>query len=751
MRGRNTFVALRSNRASASMAGMRRGFWKGWWLFAGVVWGCGTPPLTASPAAPRPQAAPNVAPEPPKAEDDAPELEQLARARDPQGVQLAAKALGSPDPARRMLGARALVGYGAAARDAQAALLLSLANEPPGELSGTMAWVLLELDTEQGAREVLARLSDGSLLLASNLERAPVFEVARLRQYAARFRNDKATYEPYLYALGARLGGAEVVAELSGVSADPRQAFFQQKLIFDVIAWLGDPGAAGALYEVTQKQPAVYFETRAAHALASVGDLRAAPLLARRLKLDPLKVYSDERDWEMMLKRDDNERVVSARLLADLAVLHPEAHAQLIRETEASLWAWLTERPSPHANGLRALAAMGSRKHIAQLRRWANPPTGLPKEGQQPPMPEEWVIAQVGLRYVGALRDGPSRPVLLKSLQRRPRELDVTMDGLMQGGVAILGMSLRALGVGAAHGLSEWRDPAAFAPLLRYVESARDNEQSRCMAGEALGWVGNDRDLQQLAERLVLRAAKSPLDKTEHIFLSCAFEAFQQRPVPSAVPSLLALLDPTIDTQVRHAAARGLGRTALDASAEHRLLQLLGQRELRSAAAVALMLGGSSKAAATAFSTHMTTEGANNEELLSLWYDSFGFWSREDVANGTLFRWVENAAAMRALSLQGREKKPEQLLRRALANLVYDNGPHSATRVVLVRQLRQVATGKDERLARQALDALVLLDQVGVLLDLARTGPHSPVARAAHQRALTEGRLPAATTAKDWP
>src|SRR5687767_15510394 len=93
------------------------------------------------------------------------------------------------------------------------------------------------------------------------------------------------------------------------------------------------------------------------------------------------------------------------------------------------------------------------------------------------PMPEEWVIAQSAMRYVGWIKDQRSYSVLEKALTARPKELDVTMDGLMVGGVAILGMTLRAIGVGAADGMSEWRDHKSFKPLFDYINEPKNNEQ----------------------------------------------------------------------------------------------------------------------------------------------------------------------------------------------------------------------------------------------------------------------------------
>ena len=77
-------------------------------------------------------------------------------------------------------------------------------------------------------------------------------------------------------------------------------------------------------------------------------------------------------------------------------------------------------------------------------------------------MPEEWIIAQSAQRYIGALRDPSSFEPLIANLKARPAQIDVTMDALWTGATAILGMSLRTIGVGAAQGLSEWGDPRAF-------------------------------------------------------------------------------------------------------------------------------------------------------------------------------------------------------------------------------------------------------------------------------------------------
>ncbi|HXK16383.1 MAG TPA: HEAT repeat domain-containing protein, partial [Polyangiaceae bacterium] len=289
---------------------------------------------------------------------------------------------------------------------------------------------------------------------------------------------DKDARQAYLQAL-RDAGGTEALLLALGAAPgdDEKTAWYMTKQVFDLIhspsegnAGLDDPHGADALVAFIASKPHIHFQTRAAFALAALGDTRAVPALAARLRLDPLKIYSDRNDWEMMLKRDDGERVAAARMLADLAELHPEARPLIAKQSEDALVFWLQSSPSPHANGMRALAAMRSAKAAPLLRKWSKPQSPLAKEGQQPPMPEDWVLAQSALRYLGVIQDEPSHAVLEKMLKLRPSGLDVTMDGLMQGGIAILGMSLRAVGVGAAEGFSEWRDPRAFKPLLAHIE-----------------------------------------------------------------------------------------------------------------------------------------------------------------------------------------------------------------------------------------------------------------------------------------
>ncbi len=525
-----------------------------------------------------------------------------------------------------------------------------------------------------------------------------------------------------------RVDGAALVRALRDLPVDKDASLFVQKRIFDRVDALNDPGAADELLRFLATKPHPYFETRAALALSALGDLRSVPYLAQRLLRDPLTTYG-ESDFELMLKRDDNERVAAARRLADLSFLHPAARAELLKQVEGPLLHWLRDRAAPHGNGLRALAALGSTRAIADFRTWSNPSLPLPEQGDPPPMSIKWVIAQMTLRYVGVLHDEPSWTVLLGALTRRPPKLDLSMDNLPRANLSLLGMTLRAIGVGAAEGLSEWRDARAFAPLLAYVRDAKNNEGSRLSACNALAWVGSDADLRSLATKLVV---PKPDDAAGTFLAACLLGGLRQRPAAGVAAALLPLLTERMPAELRNGVARAMGQNALGPPLEASLKKLFTRPTLANDAALALMLGGTPEGAVSAVKA---TQG-NTATLEEAWRRSFDFWSVEDVANGTLFRVMENAEAL--AKLRNRDQSwAQRALASELGALQFDNGPHSATRVVLDHQLMTLARGGDERRAELAIRALGLVGDAGMLLALSReSGPRAKLAQATYDELL---------------
>jgi hypothetical protein len=73
------------------------------------------------------------------------------------------------------------------------------------------------------------------------------------------------------------------------------------------------------------------------------------------------------------------------------------------------------------------------------------------------------------------------------------------------------------------------------------------------------------------------------------------------------------------------------------------------------------------------------------------------------------------------------------MLMRQLDNLVFDNGPHSFTRVVLRKRLYDVARGNDEAKRAGAIRTLAFMKEQGVLLALRdEQGPAGQLARDAY-------------------
>jgi HEAT repeat protein len=528
---------------------------------------------------------------------------------------------------------------------------------------------------------------------------------------------DKDSREKYLQALRDGVGGIGLVVALYAVDeSEPQTNWYRKKQIFGLIDELNDPRAADSLYEYLQVEKHIHYQTRAASALAAIGDVRAVPMLAKRLRMDPLKIYSDQYDWEMALKRDDAERREAARMIADLAVLHPDKRQQIAEQAEDAVIFWIHEMPSPHANGLRALAAMGSTKDIEALRKWANPQVPLPKEGQQPPMPEEWVVAQSALRYVGMMKDDRSWGVLLDMLKKKPANLSISNDAMYQGGLAILGMSLNAVGKGASDGLSEWGDTKAFGPLLEYIEDTSQNENARESACAALAWVATPENFLTIAEKIQKYEGQAQPDAFRR---KCLLEALIQRPVPGTAGALIALLNRDQALETRNQVARAIAKSGIDAATEAKLFELAKDENLLNDAALALILGGSPDAAARAVAFYADKPAVALEELQDLWFKSFGYWSTEDLSTGVLFKYVDNAVAISRVEIrQTPQEWAPVLLGKQFDNLIFDNGPHSFTRVVLRKRLYEMARGNDAEKRAGAIRTLLFMKEQGTLLAL---------------------------------
>jgi HEAT repeat protein len=565
-------------------------------------------------------------------------------------------------------------------------------------------------------------------------------------------RADKDSRARFLEALRDGIGTKGLVLALRTVSKQSyEREKHQNKVIFDMIRELEDPRGGDALLEyLSTASPKPHWKTEAALRMAEIGDVRAAPSLAWRLNQDPLKLYNKVDDPELMT--DDNERVVSARMLADLAILFPDKRDKLLADAEDAVINWITDKPQPHANGLRFLAAAGSRKILPRLRTWSDPKVRFPEPGAQPPIPLEWETVQSALRYEGWTKDPQGWSILERQMFRHgKKKYDITEQGLMQGGLAVMGMTIRALGVGASHGFAQWGDSKAYPLFIKYIEDKENNESARAEACFGLSWVASDEQMKEVVKKVHDFNKADPKDQ---VVRGCYLETLIRRPVPEATAGLIDLLRPDQDMEVRHQVARAIGFGGVTRAMIPQIFDKLKDPNLRSDAALALLLGADADTAMRALASYNEAAPEAIEELKVIYDRTFGYWSDRNYENGDVARWIENAEACRHVKVHDAlQDWPKLILSRGIQGIEFDNGPHSLTRVQLRVRLYQDAKGGNDAKRANAIRTLKFLKEKGVLMALKNeAGAWQDAAKKAFFEVMnpkiTTDKLPEAQNAK---
>jgi len=561
---------------------------------------------------------------------------------------------------------------------------------------------------------------------------------------------DKDSRTKFLEALRDGVGGNGLILALRSVQ--PGHEFFQTKQIFDMLKDLEDPRTGDMLVKYIASNPHPHWKTEAALRLAEIGDLRAVPTLAWRMTQDPEKLYkNDPREEIQMMARNDDERVIAARMLADLAILNPDKIDELRNEAEDAVFGWITSHPEPHANGLRFLAVVKSPKVLPRLRKWADPPDPLPPEGAQPPFPTAFTTAQSALRYIGWMQDPPAWNVLEKQINRRPAKLDVSMASLQQGGLAIIGMSVKSLATGAADGFAQWGDPKAYPILVKHIEDPMGNEASRYEACFALSWVATDDEMKEVVKKV--HDFNKPDDKSQ-LVRSCYLEALIHRPVSGANAGLVDLITPTADPGVAAQAARAIGFGGVDPSIAPKLMDMMKDKSVRNYAMAAMLIGADPDTAGRALAQYTGSGPEAMEDLKNLYDKSFGYWSGEDYDKGLVAKWIANAEACRYVKVNDAlQDWPRLILERDLQGIVFDNGPHSITRVQFRVRLLKDAKSGDAKKSKDAIDILKFMKEKGALMALrSEPGAVGVMARKAFFEVMnpkmSEQKIPAAASAQ---
>ncbi|HSQ67174.1 MAG TPA: hypothetical protein VLM85_28350 [Polyangiaceae bacterium] len=664
-----------------------------------------------------------------------------ARAKDDEGMRLILATLERPGPAApRVRALQALLEY------------------PPSKMAPAMPLIEKSLAAADEAEKIaacVALIAAGDVAVAEGA--LPLYEAKRL-QTATRLDGSPA-FDPLALARLVFMGPAKAPSParsalllealpradakmravlLDGLGADdaallvtaagildPHKDFTTLEQIFLHLKAAADPRVADALARYADGATHPHFRTEAAFRLAELGDLRAAPHLAWRLQQDPTKLYDASDPHTAMMARDDRERVTSARLLAELAVTHPEARTQLREMAEQPTLGWMHSHPTPHANALRLLVALGSPEAPPTLRKLADPSEPVPARGAGA-FPEAFAISQSALRYLGAARDPSGWAILEKQLGRRPAAFDSSMDALEQGGAATTGMTYRALAVGAAQGFSEWGDAKALPVLAKYAEDPKNNESARLEACTAAGWLAQGKARSDIVARV---RASGAAHKRQFV-LDCWLTGLGARPGPKEDAPLAALLVPRALPETRHEVARLLGAGGLDAEGRAKMVELLKDKTLVHDAALALLFGGDADSLAKVFAAYGAEPAEDQpppppiEPLRQLYAHSVPVITLEAYESGELARIASLAVAARAATVHGAR---QEWVLQALAYQLrmtgeLDSGPHSLTRNVLRARLVAAAKGSDARKRDEALLLLWVLGERGVLGALAGEG-----------------------------
>lgn len=595
-----------------------------------------------------------------------------------------------------------------------------LSRDASPKWTQTLIKLVKDKDVEVG-REAATGLGK----IGDETARAPLLEALRPPAGVdpAKDQLFKDNRQKFLEALRDGIGGEGLVLALDSIKPDPPETeWFQTKQLFDMMKDVADPRTGDSLVKwLERKKPGIHWQGEAGIRLAEIGDIRAAKYLGERMRANPADVYKLDQFWQAdeggHLSRTDLPRVVSSRMLADLALIHPDKKAELKVAEEGVLY-WITDRPQPHANGLRFLAALKSEKALNNMRDWAFPKDPLPKEGAPQPFPTAFETAQSALRYIGMMKDEPSFPRLLEQFKRKKdKKMDTTQDGMMGGGIAMLGMALRAVTYGAAQGLAQWGDGRGNKELMEFIEDELWNEEARQAACEAIAWCADDKTMLEVAKKASEFGAKK--EPRKQWIGACYAQTLSLKPLPGIAPKLAELLKPELENNLRIPYARAIGIGGVDEATQAILMDKLQNPEIRNAAALALIMGGSPETAARTVAMYGDFGQDALNDLKDHYFRAFGYWSDEDFKRGNIYRYVANAEAIARIKVGDvTQDWSRQRLQAQFDNLKFDNGPHSETRVVLRYRLWQDAKGQDVERKKGAIMTLKFMKERGVLMAL---------------------------------
>jgi len=477
-----------------------------------------------------------------------------------------------------------------------------------------------------------------------------------------------------------------------------------------------NPGAAEAFLGFIASKAHPYLRDKAVLALAAADDLRAVPLLADVLgRPSPKTSFS---------RSADQDREEAADAIEELALAHPNELDVMREQLEQPLAHWLQAAPVRYPGGAFAAAALRSQALLPELRTLAFPRLELPGPDAAGRASLAFLVARVAMRYIARLHDEASFSDLVRQLERRPREIDMS-EPKVEGAVGSpLETAVNTLAVGAAEALGAWGDRRATAPLLAHAREHLNNQTSRVVALRAVVQLTPENELPALLDAALKQLGVTGSDGEVAYGI---LQAFELRPIK--FPKLWTLLAPGTADGVRVSAAHVLGLSGLTTDEQNTLLGQLANDDPKrdplgtSLRAWIVMLGGDDKAASAALKALPGTY-APDSEIATLWASSLPSIGQEELESGRLFRIVRNGiAAAREVQSSGSKLWPTQLLTGTFGLAGFGRDARELPRPALRRRLMELGRHGSPEQVEGAAWTLALMYERGFLMELLHPNP----------------------------
>jgi HEAT repeat protein len=578
-------------------------------------------------------------------------IRNLAHFKDAQAVPLYIEALDQAGIVRRAA-ALALAAVGLPAGEPAKPKLLKVLPDSDAKDRPQVVWALAVLKEDGASDAILKEFTAGLLQSQPGFDPKVLTEalgIPRLSSPELTGNNEKPVRALVAMAL-SEAASPEVVAPLVRMIQRPDE---DPEVIRAAVMGLGraaDPSAAGALFELMQKQPALRQSV-----LDALAKSTAAPQLALLLK--EAKDPSNKRDVVRLLAKTFDVR--SADALASLVNdadedTRNEAALALAELGDARAVPPLLVQAGHEDDGIGMDA-------VDALRMLGNPDAGEPLLEMLEKFPSRKAAL---MRALGASHATAAGPALVKELKGDDVGAAAKALGELPYEPAykeLVGMLKRDPKVDfsrpsvvtemayrnryeATQALRYYGkpDPAAAKALITIIEDPDDDFRLASAAGAALGQIADAGIYQHMLSRI----QDTKLDERIRV---AYVEGLWRKPNLELSTQLLPLLEGDTPAAIKRSAALAIGYAGNPAN-DAKLIELLGVPASRRDAAIAITLGGSEEAARKLL--EVLPKDRDAEEVLRLSVnsnedDNFNLLTESMFSSGQIYRRLRVAQILR--------------------------------------------------------------------------------------------------------